>query len=76
MDDILPRINELAKKAKESDLTKKELEEQKSLREEYLMRFREGMRNTLMNVTVVDDEGNDITEEKLNKLYREKQRYE
>ncbi len=74
MDDILPRINELAAIAKQRSLTDEEEAERSELREEYLRRFRVGMRKQLLNIMVVDEEGNDITEEKLNKLYKEKNR--
>ncbi|CAC9935556.1 hypothetical protein PEPNEM18_01553 [Aedoeadaptatus nemausensis] len=63
----LPRINELAKIAKERELTPEEIEERDRLRKEYLKEFREGFRQQLLNTKVVDDEGNDITPEKLKK---------
>lgn len=63
----LPRINELAKIAKERELTPEEIEERDRLRREYLKEFREGFRQQLLNTKVVDEEGNDITPEKLKK---------
>ena len=63
----LPRINELAKIAKERELTPEEIEERDRLRKEYLKEFREGFRQQLLNTKVVDDEGNDITPEKVKK---------
>lgn len=61
----LARINALAKKAKESSLTKEEAKEQSALRREYLETFRSSMLNTLKGVTIVDPEGNDVTPKKL-----------
>lgn len=35
------------------------------LRKEYLTSFRQSMRNTIENVTVMDEQGNDVTPEKV-----------
>lgn len=53
----MERINVLAKKAKAEGLTVAEKEEQKVLREEYLVKFRESFRQQLENIeiTYVDD---------------------
>lgn len=64
----LARINELARKAKQTGLTAMEAKEQTKLRAEYLQTFRSSMLNTLKSVTVIDPEGNDVTPEKLKKL--------
>jgi len=63
--DKLQRINELAKKAKSDGLSLKEQQEQKKLREEYLKNFRNSFKNQLTSVKVVDEEGTDVTPEKL-----------
>lgn len=65
MKDLIKRINELANKSKTIGLTELEKEEQQKLRQEYLKIFRGNMKETLMNVKVVDEEGKDITPEKL-----------
>ena len=65
MKDLIKRINELAHKAKTIGLTESEKEEQQRLRQEYLAIFRGNMKNTLMHVKVLDEEGNDVTPEKL-----------
>ena len=65
MSDLIKRINELANKSKTIGLDELEKEEQQKLRQEYISVFRGNMKNTLLNVKVVDEEGNDITPEKL-----------
>lgn len=62
---LIARINELAKKKKEGTISETELEEQQSLRQEYLKAFRGGFKQQLMGIKVVDQEGNDITPKKL-----------
>ena len=64
----LARINELARKAKESGLNAIEAKEQSKLRAEYLQTFRASMLDTLKNVTIIDPEGNDVTPNKLKKI--------
>lgn len=68
----LARINELARKAKQTGLTELEAKEQSKLRAEYLKTFRSSMLNTLKTVTVIDPNGNDVTPEKLKKLQEKK----
>ena len=59
----LNRINELAKKKKEGKLTPTE---------EYLEAFRGGMRNHIEGLKIVDEEGNDVTPDKLKAIQKEK----
>ncbi|MBS4189339.1 DUF896 domain-containing protein [Bacillus sp. FJAT-49705] len=66
--DKLNRINALAKKAKETGLTKDEAKEQSTLRREYLETFRSSMLTTLKGVTIIDPQGNDVTPNKLKKI--------
>ncbi len=56
--EMIERINYLAKKSREAGLTNEESIEQQSLRQEYIRGFRQGLKNTLDNVYVVDDDGN------------------
>lgn len=65
MDELLKRINELAREAKVRQLTDEEVAERDRLRKAFLKIFREGFRQQLLNTKVVDEEGNDITPEKL-----------
>lgn len=67
----LARINELARKAKQNQLSVEEAREQTLLRKEYLETFRSSMLNTLKGVTIVDPNGTDVTPEKL-KQYKNK----
>lgn len=66
--DKLNRLNELAKKKKFGTITDEELKEQQALREEYLMTFRESMKNTIESVRVIDPNGEDVTPEKLKQI--------
>ena len=65
MSKLLDRINELARKSKEEGLTEEEIEERDLLRQQYLKNFRNQFKKTLMGVKVIDEEGKDITPEKL-----------
>ena len=53
----LGRINELAKLAKERDLTPEELSERDILRKEYIAEWRLGAEQVLENTYVVDENG-------------------
>lgn len=68
----IERINELARKKKTVGLTPVEQDEQLLLRQEYLEAFRGGMRNHIEGLKVVDEDGNDVTPEKLKQIQREK----
>lgn len=68
----MKRINELANKAKEQELTEPEKNEQQALRKEYLEVFRGGMRHHIEGMKVVDPEGTDVTPEKLKQIQKEK----
>lgn len=73
MDDKkIARINELAKKKKEEGLTPEETAEQATLREEYIEGYRRSVRHHIEGIKVVDEDGNDITPEKLKQIQREK----
>ena len=68
----IERINELARKKKTVGLTQVEQDEQLLLRQEYLEVFRGGMRNHIEGLKIVDEDGNDVTPEKLKEIQREK----
>lgn len=53
-EEIIKKINALAKKKKEKGLTTEELEEQKKVREQYLILIRKNLRGTLDTVDIVD----------------------
>lgn len=53
----LDRINTLAKLSKERALTEQELEEQKLLREEYIIGYRNSLRSHLDSIVLVDKDG-------------------
>lgn len=64
---LIDRINELSRISKERELTENEIQERNDLRKLYLKQFKEGFRQTLSNVKVVDEKGNDITPSKKGK---------
>ncbi len=66
------RINELAKKKKAGTLTPEEKVEQAKLREEYIEGYRRAIRHHIEGIKLVDEEGNDVTPEKLRQVQREK----
>lgn len=61
----LDRINELAKKQREKDLTNAEMVEQIVLQQDYLREIRGQVLNTVSGLTVIDPLGEDVTPEKL-----------
>ena len=65
MDKLIAEINYLANKKKTEGLTKEEALRQQELRQEYLRIFREGFKQQLTSVKVVDAQGRDVTPEKL-----------
>ena len=66
------RINELAKKKKAGTLTSEEKVEQARLREEYIEGYRRAIRHHIEGIKLVDEDGNDVTPEKLRQVQREK----
>lgn len=64
MKKLLKEINHLARTAKERPLTAQELEKRAGLRQQYLNVFRGTFKQNLMNVTVIDEKGNDVTPHK------------
>lgn len=58
MEDVIDRINELAKKAKTEGLTPAELSERDGLRRIYLDAIRANLTAQLDNTYIVDEEGN------------------
>ncbi|MBQ9131025.1 MAG: DUF896 domain-containing protein [Clostridia bacterium] len=53
----IDRINELARAAKERELTEEEKAEQKALREEYVLEFRASFRGILSNTVIQYPDG-------------------
>ncbi|TWI59345.1 DUF896 domain-containing protein [Halalkalibacter nanhaiisediminis] len=68
----LARISELSKRAKSTGLTKAEANEQQSLRNEYIKTFRQSFKQQLHAVTVVDENGNDVTPDALKESKKNK----
>lgn len=58
MEELIKKINALAKKSREEGLTEAEKEEQAKLRAAYIQKFRQGMENTLSNTYIMDEQGN------------------
>jgi uncharacterized protein YnzC (UPF0291/DUF896 family) len=57
MDELIKRINELAKKKREEGLTEAELKEQKALYKKYLASFRHNVERQLDNTDVEFPDG-------------------
>ena len=57
-DEKLARINELARKARETGLNEAEREEQQRLRREYAAAFRGDLERQLNSIVIVDEAGN------------------
>ena len=58
MDELIKRINELYAKSKAEGLTEAEKTEQAELRQKYIQSFRQGVKNTMDNMRIVDKDGN------------------
>lgn len=67
MDELIQRINELAKKQREVGLTHEEKAEQQTLRQRYLVRFRSSFTNQLKNTYFVTEDGKEIPLTEINK---------
>ncbi len=53
----MDRISELTRISRERELTQEETSERKALREEYLAEWRNGAKQTLDSVYIVDERG-------------------
>ncbi|RWZ60400.1 DUF896 domain-containing protein [Halobacillus fulvus] len=73
--DKINRINELANKSKQEELTHAEKKEQQDLRQEYLKNARKSFKNQLKGVKVVDPKGNDVTPDKLKQMQRNERKH-
>ena len=69
MQELIKRINELAKKSKEVGLTDEEKSEQAKLRARYIKAFRQGFENTMSGVYIMDKDGNKKKVEKKSDKY-------
>lgn len=70
---VRSRINELAAKAKTPEgLTKDEITERADLRMEFLDNFRKSFRSQVEMLQVYDEDGKEVTPEKVKKIQREK----
>lgn len=71
-DQLLKRINELAKKNKTEGLTESEKAERKKLRDEYLKNFKAAFRSNLEHMRIYNDKGKEVTPKKLQDVQRKK----
>lgn len=69
---LLKRINELAHKNKKEGLTEAETKEREKLRKEYLKNFREAIRSNIEMMRIFDDNGKEVTPEKVREIQRKK----
>ena len=70
--ELIDRINFLAKKKKTTGLSEDEKVEQQSLRETYLAMFRENFRSHIEMLQVYDKDGKEVTPEKVKEMQRKK----
>lgn len=70
--ELIDRINFLAKKKKTTGLSEDEKIEQQSLRETYLAMFRENFRRHIEMLQVYDKDGKEVTPEKVKEIQRKK----
>lgn len=75
--ELIKRINELAKKAKTTGLDDAEKAEQKELRARYIEMFRGNLKSQLDSIVVVDEKGNEtrLKDKSTAKNDAEKKRY-
>lgn len=57
MEEKIKRINELYHKSQAEGLSSEELEEQKKLRQEYILAIRGSIRSQLNNIDIVEKDG-------------------
>jgi len=69
MDKLIKRINELYAKSKGEGLTEDEKAEQTELRRKYIQSFRQGVKNTMDSVRIVDKDGNQTKIQRKQKLF-------
>ncbi|UQS86489.1 DUF896 domain-containing protein [Nicoliella spurrieriana] len=69
---IIPRINELAHKAKKEGLSELEKLEQGKLRKQYLKRFRANFKSQVEMMKVYNDKGEEVTPRKVRDIQRGK----
>lgn len=58
MDELIQRINFLAKKSRTEGLTEEEKAEQQKLRDQYRAAFRRNLQSQLDNTYIMDEKGN------------------
>lgn len=71
-DNLLERINELARLSKERQLTEEEKAEQQELRQKYLRNFRRGFAKQVEEIKVLDEDGNDITPDRVKEIQKKR----
>ncbi|WP_395318641.1 DUF896 domain-containing protein [Fructilactobacillus frigidiflavus] len=69
---IIPRINELANKAKVQDLSDEEKEERDRLRKQYLERFKSNFKSQIEMTQIYDKDGKEVTPEEVKEVQRKK----
>ncbi|WP_125766285.1 DUF896 domain-containing protein [Lapidilactobacillus wuchangensis] len=69
---LIARINELAAKAKTSELSPEEEQERQQLRQDYLQAFRDSFRTQIEDLRIYNQEGKEVTPDKVKKVQRDK----
>lgn len=68
IEELIAEINKLVEIAKQRELTIEEQTNRTALRKKYIDKYRESMLAHLKTIKVVDENGQDITNEKLKEL--------
>ena len=71
-DKLVKRINELAAKKKAGELSAEEAKERKELHQIFLEDFRAGFKQSVENIQLIDENGNDVTSERRKRLKEKK----
>lgn len=71
LDQLITKINHYAQLAKKRELTTSEKKDREFLRQEYIEYYKQNLKQSLSQIKVVDEKGNDLTSDKIKLLKKE-----